>query len=67
VKDLNGGYALTEAVTVMITVVNTIIRISCMFLIKCIGYHTETQEVSSIMTSIFISTFFNTAILLLIQ
>ena len=38
-----------------------------MYLIKLIGYHTESQEVSSIMTSIFISTFFNTAILLLIM
>jgi len=65
-KDLNGGYALSEAVTVMITVVNTIIKLICMYLIKCIAYHTESEEVSGIMTSIFIATFFNTAILLLI-
>ena len=53
--------------TVMITVVNAIIREVCMYLIKLIGYHTESQEISSIMISIFISTFFNTAILLLLS
>ena len=66
-SNLDGGYALSEAVTVLITVVNSIIRMICMYLIKLIGYHTESQEVSSIMTSIFISTFFNTAILLLLM
>lgn len=39
--NLNGGYALSEAVTVLITVVNSIIRMVCMYLIKFIGYHTE--------------------------
>lgn len=61
-----GGYAIGESVTVAITVVNIIIRSLCIFLIKKVGYHTETQEITAIMMTIFIATFFNTAILLLL-
>jgi hypothetical protein len=35
-------------------------------LIKMVGYHTETGEIASITLTIFIATFFNTAILLLL-
>jgi hypothetical protein len=50
----------------MITVVNIIIRELCIFLIKKIGYHLESEEVTDVMRIIFIATFFNTAILLLL-
>lgn len=66
VKDFDGGYAIGESVTVLVTIINTVIRIMCQFLIKLIGYHTESEEISGIMISIFVSTFFNTAILLLL-
>lgn len=61
-----GGYAIGECVTIAITVVNTIIRSLCIWLIKMIGYHTETGEITAITSTIFIATFFNTAILLLL-
>jgi hypothetical protein len=61
-----GGYAIGELVTVAITVVNIIIRSLCIFLLKKVGYHTETEEITAIMMTIFIATFFNTAILLLL-
>jgi hypothetical protein len=35
-------------------------------LIKMVGYHTETGEIAAITLTIFIATFFNTAILLLL-
>lgn len=61
-----GGYAIGESVTVAITVVNTIIRTLCVMMIKKVGYHTLTGEITAITISIFIATFFNTAILLLL-
>lgn len=64
--DQNGGYAISESVSVAITVVNTIIRTANIILIKKVGYHTESSEITSIMISIFVATFFNTAILLLL-
>ena len=50
----------------MITVVNIIIREISIFLIKKIGYHLESEEVTDVMRIIFIATFLNTAILLLL-
>jgi len=38
----------------------------CKFLITKVGYHTVTGEITAITMSIFIATFFNTAILLLL-
>ena len=35
-------------------------------MIKKVGYHTQTGEITAIMMAIFIATFFNTAILLLL-
>jgi len=61
-----GGYTIGQLVTIAITVVNTIIRTLCIMLIKKIGYHTETAEIAAITMTIFIATFFNTAILLLL-
>ena len=63
--DEAGGYLLTEIITVLITVVNMIIRDVCIVLIKLIGFHTETVETAAIMTLITVATFFNTAVLLL--
>lgn len=42
-KDLAGGYALSEAMTVVITLVNMIIRDIAIVFIEYIGYHTETE------------------------
>jgi hypothetical protein len=64
--DMQGGYAISESVSVAVTVVNTIIRTINIILIKFIGYHTESSEITAIMISIFVATFFNTAILLLL-
>lgn len=60
------GYAISESVTVVITVVNTIITMLCKFMIAKVGYHTITGEITAVTMSIFIATFFNTAILLLL-
>ena len=64
--DMQGGYAISESVSVAVTVVNTIIRTINIILIKFVGYHTESSEITAIMISIFVATFFNTAILLLL-
>jgi hypothetical protein len=63
---MQGGYAISESVSVAVTVVNTIIRTINILLIKYVGYHTESAEITAIMISIFVATFFNTAILLLL-
>lgn len=63
---MKGGYAISESVSVAVTVVNTIIRSINIILIKYVGYHTESAEITAIMISIFVATFFNTAILLLL-
>jgi hypothetical protein len=61
-----GGYFLSEAITVVITVVNMIIAILVKMMIHEVGYWTLTAEISAIMVTTFIATFFNTAILLLL-
>lgn len=61
-----GGYAITESISIAITIVNMIIREVCIVFIKMIGYHTQSGEISAIMTVIFIATFFNTGFLLLL-
>lgn len=38
----------------------------CIALIKKVGYHTETSEIAAITMTIFVATFFNTAVLLLL-
>lgn len=62
----SGGYAISQLVTIAITVVNTIIRTLCIMLIKMVGYHTETGEIAAITLTIFVATFFNTGVLLLL-
>ena len=61
-----GGYALGELVTVVITVVNLVIRDVVIWMIKKVGYHTNTAEISAIMVTIYVTTFFNTGVLLLL-
>lgn len=53
-------------VSLAVSVINIVLRTINMVLISFIGYHTESNQTKAIMTSIFISSFFNTAILLLI-
>jgi hypothetical protein len=53
-------------VTVVITVVNILIRTLCIFLITRIGYWTVTAEISAVAVSVYVTTFFNTGILLLL-
>lgn len=59
------GYGITEGVSVAITVVNILIRTFNIFLITRIGYYTVSKETGAIVNSIFISTFINTALVLL--
>ena len=59
------GLLLSNAVTVLVSVVNIVIRTINMSLIAKIGYHTESEQTSAIMTSILASTFINTGLLLL--
>jgi hypothetical protein len=58
--------ALSQVVTFGIVVINIVIRTINIMLIKKIGYYTESKEARIIMVSIFVSQFFNTAILLLL-
>jgi hypothetical protein len=60
------GYAISQSVTIVITIVNTIITMLCKFLISKVGYHTITGEITAVTMSIFLASFFNTAILLLL-
>lgn len=63
---MSSGYAISESVSVAITVINMIIRDCSIILIKYIGYHTNTMETAAIMSLITVATFFNTAILMLL-
>ena len=49
-----------------ITIVNIVIRSFCIWLIQMVGYKTITGEIAAITVTIFVATFFNTAILLLL-
>lgn len=65
-SDLNGGTLLTSVVSYSIVIVNIILRTINIKFINMIGYHTESEQIKAVMTAVFISTFFNTAILLLL-
>ena len=60
-----GGYALSNWVTFLITVINIVIRTMNMALIDYVGMDKLSMKVRSIMTSIFVISFINTAIILL--
>ncbi len=66
IKQYGGGYAVSEIITVVITIVNIVIRTVVILMIKQVGYHTASAETSAIMITVFIATFFNTGILLLL-
>jgi len=60
-----GGYAITEGVSVAITIVNMIIRTFNIFLIVRVGYYTVSKQTSVIVNCIFVATWINTACVLL--
>ena len=57
---------LTTLVTFLVSFFNIIIRNMNMKSIDCIGYHTQSERYTAIMTSVFITSFVNTGILLLL-
>ena len=65
-KDQLVGMGLSKIVSFSIVIVNFVLRTVNMILIKYIGHHTESQQTTAIMTSIFVSSLLNTAILLLL-
>jgi hypothetical protein len=60
------GYFLSNLVTVLITVINIVIRTMNIALIDYVGMDKLSMQVRSIMTSIFGISFINTAIILLL-
>lgn len=65
-RQFAGGEALGYVVSFFITFVNVIIRAFVIWMIKKVGYHTLTAEISAIMVTIYVMTFFNTGVLLLL-
>ena len=59
------GLFLTNMVAVLVSFINIIIRTVNISLIDLIGFHTQSQSTTVIMTSIFVSTFINTGVILL--
>lgn len=57
---------LSKIVSFSIVAVNFVLRTINILLIKYIGYNTESKQTTAIKTSIFVTQFFNTAILLLL-
>ena len=64
-NDQTVGLALTNFVTILVTIINIVIRTINIKLINIIGYPTVSKQVSLIMTSIFWATFINTGVILL--
>lgn len=65
-RDKRNGLLLTSLVTFLVALFNIIIRNMNMKLIDCIGYHTHSERYTSIMTSVFVTSFINTGVLLLL-
>jgi len=63
--DKTFGLALTNAVTVLVAVINIVIRTLNISLVDFIGYDTDSQRVSLVMLSVFWAQFVNTGIILL--
>lgn len=63
--DYGYGLFLTNFVTILVTVINIVIRTINIKLINSIGYATVSKQVSLIMLSIFWATFINTGVILL--
>ena len=49
-----------------VVIINLILRTINMKLIALIGYHTESEQTKATMTAVFLSTFLNTGILVLL-
>ena len=64
-EDYWWGFSLTNAVTVLVTIINIVIRLLNIKLINAVGYHTLSMQVSLIMLAIFWAQFINTGIILL--
>ena len=60
------GLAYSKVVAVSISVVNTILRTILILLVKFIGEDTKSEQTRSVKVAVFITQFFNTAILLLL-
>jgi hypothetical protein len=60
------GFGLTSAVSYGIVLFNIIIREVNIVLIRKIGYHTVSAETSAVFLAIFIATFLNTGLLILL-
>lgn len=60
------SFFIGNLISFLITAVNFVIRFINIKLIRCIQYHTVSQEVRKITVSIFVATFANTAFLLLL-
>ncbi len=60
------GYGWTYSAKYLIVMVNYVLRLVLIFLIKFIGYDTETVQTKYIKNSVFVIQFFNTAILALL-
>ena len=60
------GLFLSNLVTILITVINIVIRTMNIALIDYVGMDKLSMQVRSIMTSIFVISFINTAIILLL-
>lgn len=65
-KDKYLGLGLSQLVSFAIVIINFVLRSVNILLIKYIGYNTESKQTTVIKTSIFVTQFFNTAILLLL-
>lgn len=59
-------FLASNSITVIITLINLIIRLVTVKLIKWIGYDTHSQLVTAITNGVFAAQFFNTAILVLL-
>ena len=62
---MNLGLFLGTSATVLISIINIIIREVMIVLINYIGYHTESEGTSAVMTSVFVSSLINTGVILL--
>lgn len=59
------GLAMTNAVTVLVSVINIVLRTLNIQLIQRVGLDTQSELTSKIMRSVFITSFINTGIILL--
>jgi len=59
------GKAIGSMMSFLIVVINTILRLILITLIKWIGEDTHSKQIKTITNGVFVTQFFNTAILLL--